>query len=149
MRAILFHFRRYLSDSLGELPLTARCPLHCQVGMSLFGIARKRAWGLLSNIQKITCVILRNLFGLDLFSHQSCATGTLLLQKKIYPRKSSLNLKQLIFSCSLIWEMVVRHQSNFLPYTVESRCLLRTLEQGHNRRVGQRRLYGIKKEGDF
>lgn len=48
MRAILFHFRRYLSDSLGELPLTARCPLHCQVGMSLFGIARKRAWGLLS-----------------------------------------------------------------------------------------------------
>ena len=48
MRAILFHFRRYLSDSLGKLPLTARCPLHCQVGMSLFGIARKRAWGLLS-----------------------------------------------------------------------------------------------------
>ena len=52
---------------------------------------------LLSNIQKITCITLRNLFGLDLFSHQSCATGTLLLQKKIYPRKSSLNLKQLIF----------------------------------------------------
>ena len=51
----------------------------------------------LSNIQKITCIIIRNLFGLDLFSHQSCATGTLLLQKKIYPRKSSLNLKQLIF----------------------------------------------------
>ena len=49
-----------------------------------------------SNIQKITCIILRNLFGLDFFSHQSCATGTLLLQKKIYPRKSSLNLKQLI-----------------------------------------------------
>ena len=35
-----------------------------------------------SNLQKITCIILRNLFGLDLFSHQSCATGTLLLQKK-------------------------------------------------------------------
>ena len=35
-----------------------------------------------SNIHKITCIILRNLFGLDLFSHQSCATGTLLLQKK-------------------------------------------------------------------
>ena len=50
-----------------------------------------------SNLQKITCIILRNLFGLDLFSHQSCATGTLLLQKKIYPRKSSLNLKQVIF----------------------------------------------------
>ena len=49
-----------------------------------------------SNLQKITCIILRNLFGLDLFSHQSCATGTLLLQKKIYPRKYSLNLKQLI-----------------------------------------------------
>ena len=56
----------------------------------------------LSNIQKITCIILRNLFGLDLFSHQSCATGTLLLQKKIYPRKSSLNLKQLIFFMFLI-----------------------------------------------
>ena len=51
----------------------------------------------LSNIQKITCIILRNLFGLDLFSHQSCTSSTLLLQKKIYPRKSSLNLKQLIF----------------------------------------------------
>ena len=50
----------------------------------------------MSNLQKITCIILRNLFGLDLFSHQSCATSTLLLQKKIYPRKSSLNLKQLI-----------------------------------------------------
>ena len=34
-----------------------------------------------SNLQKITCLILRNLFGLYLFSHQSCATGTLLLQK--------------------------------------------------------------------
>ena len=40
---------------------------------------------------------LRNLFGLYLFSHQSCATGTLLLRKQIYPRKSSLNLSQLIF----------------------------------------------------
>ena len=64
-----------------------------------------------SNLQKITCIILRNLFGLDLFSHQSCATGTLLLQKKkIYPRKSSLNLKQLIFfmflrSCFELFEM--------------------------------------------
>ena len=35
----------------------------------------------LSNLQKITCLILRNLFGLYLFSHQSCATGTLLLRK--------------------------------------------------------------------
>ena len=49
-----------------------------------------------SNLQKITCIILRNLFGLYL-SHQSCATGTLLLRKKIYPRKYSLNLRQLIF----------------------------------------------------
>ena len=36
---------------------------------------------LFSNLQKITCIILRNLFGLNLFSHQSCATGTLLLRK--------------------------------------------------------------------
>ena len=66
----------------------------------------------LNNIQKITCIILRNLFGLDLFSHQSCATGTLLLQKKIYPRKSSLNLKQLIFFMFLKLELFcenVRH----------------------------------------
>ena len=66
----------------------------------------------LSNLQKITCIILRNLFGLDLFSHQSCATGTLLLQKKIYPRKSSLNLKQLIFFMFLKLELFcenVRH----------------------------------------
>ena len=48
-----------------------------------------------SNLQKITCIILRNLFGLYLF--QSCATGTLLLRKKIHPRKYSLNLRQLIF----------------------------------------------------
>ena len=34
-----------------------------------------------SNLQKIICLILRNLFGLYLFSHQSCATGTLLLRK--------------------------------------------------------------------
>ena len=50
-----------------------------------------------SNLQKITCIILRNLFGLYLFSHQSCATGTLLLRKQIYPRKSSPNLRQVIF----------------------------------------------------
>ena len=37
------------------------------------------------------------LFGLAIFSHQSCATGTLLLQKDIYPRKYSLNLRQLNF----------------------------------------------------
>ena len=49
------------------------------------------------NLQKITCIILRNLFGLYLFSHQSCTSSTLLLRKQIYPRKSSLNLRQLIF----------------------------------------------------
>ena len=54
-----------------------------------------------SNLQKITCIILRNLFGLYL-SHQSCATGTLLLRKKIYPRKYSLNLRQLIFFFMLL-----------------------------------------------
>ena len=70
---------------------------------------------ILSNIQKITCIILRNLFGLDLFSHQSCATGTLLLQKKIYPRKSSLNLKQLIFFMFLI---VASWGDNMLIYRI-------------------------------
>ena len=35
-----------------------------------------------SNLQKITCIILRNLYGLSLFFLQSCATGTLLLRKK-------------------------------------------------------------------
>ena len=45
-------------------------------------LAQKKPYIPFSNIQKITCIILRNLFGLDLFSHQSCATGTLLLQKK-------------------------------------------------------------------
>ena len=56
---------------------------------------------MLCNLQEITCLILRNLFGLYLFSHQSCATGTLHLRKHIYPRKSSLNLRQLIFLCYL------------------------------------------------
>ncbi len=37
-----------------------------------------------------------NLFGQYLFYHQSCAPGTLYLRKKIYPRKSSLNLRRLI-----------------------------------------------------
>ena len=37
------------------------------------------------------------LFGLYSFSHQSCATGTLLLLKEIYPRKSITNLHRVIF----------------------------------------------------
>ena len=37
------------------------------------------------------------LFGLYLFSHQPYATGTLLLRKQIYPRKSSPNLRSFIF----------------------------------------------------
>ena len=69
----------------------------------------------LVTFKKITCIILRNLFGLDLFSHQSCATGTLLLQKKIYPRKSSLNLKQLR-SCFELFEMFFEVKNlHFLP----------------------------------
>ena len=77
--------RRLPSDSVSRrtpLPLAGTFPLS----------------GRFSNLPKITCLILRNLFGLYLFSHQSCATGTLLLRKKIYPRKSSPNLRQVIFS---------------------------------------------------
>ena len=74
-----------------------------------------------SNLQKITCLILRNLFGLYLFSHQSCATGTLLLRKQIYPRKYSLNLRQLNFfmllrSCFELFEMFFEVKNlHFLP----------------------------------
>ena len=56
---------------------------------------------LLSNRQKISCIILGNLFGQYSFFHQSCATSTLLLQKEIYPQKSLPNLRQLIF-CRLL-----------------------------------------------
>ena len=73
----------------------------------------------LSNLQKITCIILRNLFGLYLFSHQSCATGTLLLRKKIYPRKSSLNLRQLIFFMLLKTKTEARFSPGFgLSYSI-------------------------------
>ena len=48
-------------------------------------------------LKKNNLAIFDCLFGLYVFSHQSCATGTLLSPKDIYPRKSSLNLKQLIF----------------------------------------------------
>ena len=71
---------------------------------------------ILSNLQKITCIILRNLFGLYLFSHQSCATGTLLLRKKIYPRKSSLNLKQLIifmFLSGFVYDKEIHKEFQF------------------------------------
>ena len=47
--------------------------------------------------KKNNLVIFDCLFGLAIFSHQSCVTGTLLFQKDIYPRKYSLNLRQLIF----------------------------------------------------
>ena len=50
-----------------------------------------------SNLQKDNLPHLKESFGLYLFSHQSCATGTLLLRKQIYPLKSSLNLRQVIF----------------------------------------------------
>ncbi len=46
-----------------------------------FYVRHHFSYNFLSNLQKITCIILRNLFGLYLFSHQSCATGTLLLRK--------------------------------------------------------------------
>ena len=39
------------------------------------------------NLQKITCIIFLILFGLYLFSHQSCTSSTLLLPKEIYTRK--------------------------------------------------------------
>ena len=71
---------------------------------------------ILSNLQKITCLILRNLFGLYLFSHQSCATDTLLLRKKIYPRKSSLNLKQLIifmFLSGFVYDKEIQKEFQF------------------------------------
>ncbi len=42
----------------------------------------------ISNLQKITCIILRNLFGLYLFSSVMCHRHTP-SSKKIYPRKSS------------------------------------------------------------
>ena len=38
------------------------------------------------------------LFGLYVFSHQSCATGTLLLPKDIYPRKYRQIFTNLFFS---------------------------------------------------
>ena len=61
------------------------------------------------------------LFGLAIFSHQSFATGTLLLQKDIYPRKYSLNLRQLNFfmllrSCFELFEMFFEVKNlHFLP----------------------------------
>ena len=85
----------------------------------------------LSNPQKISCIILRNLFGLY---HQSCATDTLLLRKKIYPRQFSLNLKQRIIFMFLsisftdfrscmhhtyldlnLYKFVCRHKSHPVP----------------------------------
>ena len=47
----------------------------------------------LSNRQKTSCITLGNLFGQYSFFHQSYATGTLLLQKEIYPQKSLPNLR--------------------------------------------------------
>ena len=47
----------------------------------------------LSNRQKTSCITLGNLFGQYSFFHQSCATGTLPLQKEIYPQKSLPNLR--------------------------------------------------------
>ena len=49
------------------------------------------------NDRKENRLIVVNLFGLCPFPHQSSATGTLLLQKEIYPQKSLPNLRQLVF----------------------------------------------------
>ena len=67
--------------------------------------------GLLSNLQKITCLILRNLFGLYLFSHQSCATGTLLLQKEIYLRKYRQIFTNLFFNAYQTVRRIFRRMS--------------------------------------
>ena len=47
---------------------------------------------------KNNLVIFDCLFGLDVFSLQSCATGTLLLQKDIYPRKYRQFFTNLLFN---------------------------------------------------
>gem|GEM_PF-5937609 len=47
---------------------------------------------------KNNLVIFDSLFGLDVFSLQSCATGTLLLQKDIYPRKYRQFFTNLLFN---------------------------------------------------
>ena len=62
---------------------------------------RRETGGHISKRQKISCITFGNLFGQYSFFHQSCATGTLLLQKEIYPQKSLPNLRQLIF-CRLL-----------------------------------------------
>ena len=80
---------------------------------------------MLSNLQeKITCIILRNLFGLYLFSNQSCATGTLHLRKHIYPRKSSLNLRQLIsfMLLNILASMSLFKQTTTRQKVVNAKC---------------------------
>jgi len=47
---------------------------------------------------KNNLLILDCLFGLYVFSHQSCATGTLLLPKDIYPRKYRQFFANLFFN---------------------------------------------------
>ena len=85
----------------------------------------------LNNLQKITCIILRNLFGLNLFSHQSCATGTHLLQK----RKYSLNPRLLIFfmllrSCFDLFEMFFEvKKSSFSSHFFSQTAPLSSLEE--------------------
>ena len=73
---------------------------------------------LLSNFQKITCIILVNLFGLYSFSHQLCATGTLLFRKEIYPRKYNANLTQLIFFKLLKNKKMSKFSTRFLVLAV-------------------------------
>ena len=56
-------------------------PISDLVNSEYICIPRLMTWISLVTFKKITYLILRNLFGLYLFSHQSCATGTLLLRK--------------------------------------------------------------------
>ena len=79
---------------------------------------------LLSNIQKITCITLGSLFGLYPFFHQSCATGTLLLQKGIYPQKSLPNLRQLIFCRLLSRDSPRGRGDSSQPRRSRDRCVL-------------------------
>ena len=84
---------------------------------------------MLSNRQIISCITLVNLFGLLYPFYQSCAIGTLLLQKEIYPQKSLPNLRQLVFLLTkqiVLWKMsdIEALASSESPYscTVRVNC---------------------------
>ena len=76
-----------------------------------------------------------NLFGLYSFFHQSCATGTLLLQKEIYPQKSLPNLRQLIF-CRLLKSLKVTPAMIAIPGVPGNK---ETSKEIRNRKICTRR----------